>query len=76
MTTTINIRAEVETVLGRELIGHEKAIVAHLRGTGMANPIDIARSMLQRHVANQTRLVELAQQELARQQAALDALPR
>lgn len=75
MTNTINIRAEVEAVLGRELIGHEKAIVAHLRSAGMANPIDIARAMLQRHLQNAALRMEAIRREHEELKAALAALP-
>lgn len=54
LETTINIRAEVESLLGRELIGHEKAIVIHLNRQGMMNPFDIAKKMLARHIENAT----------------------
>jgi hypothetical protein len=46
------LKAEVESVLQRALIGHERAIVAHFIARGMMNPIDIARALLTRHLDN------------------------
>ncbi len=55
----LDIKKEVETVLGRELIGHERAIVAHAISKGMVNPADIAMTMLDRHLANVETRIEL-----------------
>jgi len=73
--SAINIKAEVETVIKRELIGHEKAVVIFLFRSGMANPIDIAREMLTRHLANNTTRHEAVMAEradLLKQLAAID----
>lgn len=62
------IRNEVESVLGRALIGHEKAIVIHSIANGMMNPLDIARAMLERHLAhNETRLNGIMDERVALQ---------
>lgn len=70
-----NIKSEVAHVLGRELIGHETAVVLHLSRAGMVNPVDIAREVLTRHVANIERAISLQQEALMSQRAALAELP-
>ena len=72
----VNIKAEVESVIGRELIGHEKAIVITLFRLGMMNPIDIARSMYQQHLENATRTRDHYQSEIHSLENALARLPK
>lgn len=72
----MNIKQEVESVLQRALIGHEKAVVITLNRQGMMNPIDIAREMLTRHLANNDRQLDgimNQRAELQLEMARLDA---
>lgn len=61
----MDIKREVESVLHRDLIGHEKAVVIMLNRQGMVNPVDIARELLTRHLNNERSNLERIQNSIA-----------
>lgn len=72
----MDIKKEVESVLHRDLIGHEKAVVIVLFRQGMVNPVDVARELLNRHLNNERSNLERIQNSIAHLQnelAMLDA---
>lgn len=63
-TTKLNLKNEVAAVLGRELVGIEPACVAHYASGGMMNPVDIARTIIERHINNLNRDISIKQEQL------------
>ena len=61
----MDIKREVESVLRRDLIGHEKAVVIMLNRQGLVNPVDIARELLTRHLNNERSNLEWIQNSIA-----------
>lgn len=61
---TVNLKAEVAKVLGRELVGIENACVSHYASGGMMNPVDIARAIIERHIANTNRNISALQNQV------------
>lgn len=62
--TKVNLKAEVAKVLGRELVGIENACVHHYASGGMVNPVDIARAIVERHIANVNRNISALQNQV------------
>lgn len=58
------LKAEVATVLGRELIGHESAMVYVAADKGMVNPHDIAKHILATHIDNMNRSIAIQQNQV------------
>lgn len=69
--STIAVRKEVAKVLNRELVGVENSWAIVLVQNGMVNPVDVAREIVTRHVANIKKRIELESAELAEQEKEL-----
>lgn len=69
--STIAVRKEVAKVLNRELVGVENSWAIVLVNSGMVNPVDVAREIVTRHVANIKKRIELESAELVEQEKEL-----
>ena len=58
------LKAEVIKVVGREHHRIGNALVIHAVDNGMLNPVDIARSIITRHINNANRNISLMQNQL------------